>query len=149
MFGRRTDGFFSNGVYTGQARSRTQRPTANATRWPKILSRINTRSHTTGSAPVPWRRDTKPPESARYTKPPSAPENEGSGSLRAGPAMAGGPHGDHYLRYVGHTYVRNVGATRRLDGAADESGGQRRPQSGRHDHPRAERHHELLRRHSL
>src|SRR5262249_28751931 len=121
----------------------------NATRWPKILSRIDTGRHTTGSAPVPWRRDTKPSESAGHIEPPGAPENEGNGSLRAGPAMAGGPHGDHYLRYVGHTYLRHVGAARRLDGAADESGGQRRPQSGRNDHPRAERHHELLRRHSL
>src|SRR5215472_1323226 len=117
---------------------------ANATPWTKILSRIDTGSHAPGSAAVPWRRDTKPAESARHTESPSAPESEASGSLRAGPAMARGPNGDHYLRYVGHTYLQHVGATRRPDGATDEPGGQRRPQSGRDDHPRAERHHELL-----
>ena len=119
------------------------------TRRPKILSRTDAWSHATRGTSVPRRPDTKPPEGSRHAASPSAPEDEGRGSLGASPRVAGGSDGDHHLRHVGHPQLRNVSATCRLDGAADELGRQRRPQSGRHDLSRAERHDEILRGHSL
>ncbi len=122
----------------------------NETHWPKILSRIDPRSPAARSgAAVQSKRAAEPSEGARHAESPGPAENKGRNSVRAGPRVACSPYGDYHLRHVGHAYLRHVGATGGLDGAADEPGGQRRSQPGRDDHSCAKRHDEVLRRHSV
>jgi hypothetical protein len=59
------------------------------------------------------------------------------------------PYCGHHLRHVGRAHLLHVCATRGSNGAPHEPGGQCRPQPRRDDHPRAERHDEVLRGHAL
>ena len=57
--------------------------------------------------------------------------------------------GDHRLRHVGRPSLQDRRPARRRHGAAHEPGADGGPRPRRHDHPRAQRNDEHLRRHAL
>src|SRR5690348_15133530 len=113
---------YTNGVV---ANSASEEMAVNELYWSEILPQLDSRGNARrGSSACRRRPRSQPSKSSWNAESPSAPENEGRARLRTSPAVAGIPHRDRDLRHVGYAYLQHVGATRRPDGSADESGRQ-------------------------